>query len=306
MNNFISFITVVGIIHFATAYSPIIDGATADVRIKVVDDMGENVPNAAISVTFYTAPEKVDIKRGKTDEQGCFSVRGLCIGEVHTWIRKNGYYETKANPIFKTLSDSEVEQQRKWSNGTVDNVIVLKKKRNPINLAFKFWEYKKFPATNEVLKLDLEMLDWCPPYGKGRHDDLHMIFNGWRNPEDWYDFYEHLTISFPNSVDGFCRRTVNRTSGFCYDYAASTNEVYKKQLDFRFARVKNSVTNRLCLAKDEYLIYRIRTRTNEYGQVIHANYGRIGEGISQQIGLSIRSWFNVNNNDTNLEDARSW
>ena len=179
---------VIGIVHFAAAYSPIIDGAMADVRLKVVDDLGEVVPDATISVTFYTAPEKVDVKRGKTDAEGCFSAKGRCIGEAHTWIRKDGYYETKADPKFRILSDKEAEQRRKWSNGTVDTVVVLKKKRHPVGLAFKFWEYRKFPATNEVLKLDLEMLDWCPPYGRGRNDDLHMVFDGWRNPKDWYDY----------------------------------------------------------------------------------------------------------------------
>ena len=95
----------------------------------------------------------------------------------------------------------------------------MKKKRNPVGLAFKFWEYRKFPATNEVVKLDLEMLDWGPPYGRGRHDDLHMVFDGWCNPKDWYDFHEHLSIVFPNCVDGFYRRTADTTSGFRYDYA---------------------------------------------------------------------------------------
>ena len=66
----------IGIVHFAAAYSPIIDGAMADVRIKVVDDMGEAVPEATISVTFYTAPEKVDVGRGTTDAQGYFSAKG--------------------------------------------------------------------------------------------------------------------------------------------------------------------------------------------------------------------------------------
>ena len=88
----------IGSAHFAAAYSPIIDGATADVRIKVVDDLGEAVPDATISVTFYTAPEKVDVKRGTTDAQGCFSAKGRCIGEAYAWIRKDGYYNTKISP----------------------------------------------------------------------------------------------------------------------------------------------------------------------------------------------------------------
>lgn len=298
--------SVIGITHFAAAYNPIIDGAMADVKIKVIDDLGEAVPDATISVTFYTAPEEVEVKRGKTDAQGSFFARGLCIGEAYTWIRKEGYYETKVEPKFRVLSDKEVEQYRKWSKETVETVAVLKKKHNPLELAFKFWEYKKFPVTNQVVKLDLEMLEWCPPYGNGCHDDLHMVFDAWHNPKDWYDFYEHLSISFSNCVDGFYSRTADMTSGFPYDYMASTNEVYKKKIEFRFARVMSGVTNRVCLAQDEYLVYRLRTQTNELGQVTHAHYGRIGEGVSQQIGISIRSWFNKKDNDTNLEDARAW
>lgn len=292
--------------HVASAYSPIIDGALADVRIKVVDDMGEVVPGATISVTFYISPEKVDVKRGTTDSEGCFSARGLCIGEAHVWIRKGGYYETKTDPNFIVLPDKEVRRIHKWSEGTVETVVVLKKKRDPATLVFHFLEYKKFPATNEVVKLDLEMLDWCPPHGNGQHDDLHMVFDGWRNPKDWYDFHEHLSITFPNCVDGFYSRKTDVTSDFRYDYIASIDELYKKEFDFRFARVMDGVTNRVCLADDEYLIYRVRTQTNELGQVTHANYGRIGEGVSQHVGLSMRSWFNPKNNDTNLEDAREW
>lgn len=290
----------------AAAYSPIIYGALADVKIKVVDDMGEAVPDATISVTFYTSPQKVVVKRGKTDAEGCFSAKGLCIGEAHAWIRKGGYYETKRDPTFRVLPEKDAERLRKWSEGTVETMATLKKMRDPANLVFHYMEYKKFPATNEVVKLDLEMLDWCPPYGKGLHDDMHLVFDGWRNPKDWYDFHEHLSVSFPNCVDGFYRRTADVTSGFRYGYSASTNEVYRKEFDFRFARVMNGVTNRVCLANDEYLVYRVRTQTNECGQVIHANYGRIGEGVSQQIGLSMRSRFNSKDNDTNLENPRVW
>lgn len=119
MKKLICLVVAIGLAGFADAYSPIIDGALADVRIKVVDDRGEAVPDATISVTFYTAPEKVNVKRGKTDAQGCFSAKGRCIGEAYTWIRKDGYYETKAAPKFRILSDKEAEQHRKWSDGTI-------------------------------------------------------------------------------------------------------------------------------------------------------------------------------------------
>ncbi len=288
------------------AYSPIVDGALADVRIKVVDDMGESVSNAAVSVTFYVAPEKVDVRRGVTDDGGGFSANGRCIGEAYAWIRKDGYYDTKIVPEFRKLPYEGVKRTRRWSDATVEIVAALKKKRNPIALGFHYCEYRKFPATNEIVKLDLETLEWCPPYGNGRHDDVHMMFDASRNSRDWYDFHEHLSIAFPNCLDGFYLRNADKTSAFRYDYCADTNSVFMKREWLRFARTKCCVTNRVEFPKDSYLVYRVRTQTNSLGQITRAHYGRIGENMSQLIGLRMRSWFNPNANNANLEDAREW
>lgn len=113
MKMLVCLLATVGFANFAVAYSPIIDGAMSDIKVFVVDDMGEAVPDATISVTFYTAPEKVDVKRGKTDAQGCFSAKGLCIGEAYAWIRKDGYYETKIAPDFRKLSVEEATKRHR-------------------------------------------------------------------------------------------------------------------------------------------------------------------------------------------------
>ena len=60
------------------------------------------------------------------------------------------------------------------------------------------------------------------------------------------------------------------------------------------------------LPDDEYLVFRTRTATNQLGQVMSANYGRIGEKPNLAIGLSMKAWFNPKANDANLEDARVW
>ena len=299
---------VVGIAHFAAAYSPIIDGAVADVRIKVVDDLGEAVPDATISVTFYTAPEKVDVKRGKTDAQGYFSAKGRCIGEAHTWIRKDGYYETKADPKFRILSDKEAEQQRKWSNGTVETVAVLKKKRNPIGLNFSHKQYWAFPVTNEVFFLDLESCEWCPPYGKGKYKDLSLLYEAIEHPEDGWGatYWNKLTLSMPNVVDGFYSMKAEPSSQFLYAYHANTNAVFSKSLVLERERKNDHMIKKVLPAENEYFIFRTRTATNYLGQVTSANYGRIGEKLNLAIGLSMKSWFNPKPNDTNLEDARAW
>ena len=289
----------------AFAYSPIIDGALADVRIKVIDDMGEAVPDATISVTFYTAPEKVDVKRGKTDADGCFSAKGKCIGEAHVWIRKDGYYETKTAPAFRVLPDKDAERLRKWSNGTVETTATLKKKRNPVTTSFHAVDYLyPIPATNEIVRLDLETFKWCPPYGDGKHDDLHMLYEVWQDQGNWLSFHKKLTITAPNCVDGFYRRKVDATSGFRYEYSAATNEIYEKTIVYNVDRRGGKPDVVELPREDEFFTFRMRTVTNEVGEVVQANYGRIGERSGHMFGLRMKTWFNTKPNDTNLEDAR--
>lgn len=289
----------------AFAYSPIIDGALADVRIKVIDDMGEAVPDATISVTFYTAPEKVDVKRGKTDADGCFSAKGKCIGEAHVWIRKDGYYETKTAPAFRVLPDKDAERLRKWSNGTVETKATLKKKRNPVTTSFHAVDYLyPIPATNEIVRLDLETFKWCPPYGDGKHDDLHMLYEVWQDQGNWLSFHKKLTITAPNCVDGFYRRKVDATSGFRYEYSAATNEIYEKTIVYNVDRRGGKPDVVELPREDESFTFRMRTVTNEVGEVVQANYGRIGERSGHMFGLRMKTWFNTKPNDTNLEDAR--
>ncbi len=302
-----SSLVVVCVTHLAVAYSPIIDGALADVRIKVVDDVGEAVSNASVSVTFYTAPEKVDIKRGTSDVQGCFSARGMCIGEAHAWIRKDGHYDTKVDPIFQTLPNGEVQSSRKWSEGEVQTVVTLKRKRRPVALLLSRRQYWPFPATNEVFAIDLETLQWCPPYGKGRHADLELFYEAVEHPEEGWgvSYWNRLTLNMPNAVDGFYAAKMDSFSKFPYAYRADTNAVFSKSLVLEIERKNDRMVKVDLLPEDEYLVFRTRTSTNGLGQVTHANYGRIGENLNLAIGLSMKSWFNPTVNDTNLEDARA-
>ena len=104
-------------------------------------------------------------------------------------------------------------------------------------------------------------------------------------------------------MDGFYRRKIDATSAFPYDYVAQTNRIFEKTLALRFARERAGITNRVELAANEYLIYRVRTQTNEQGVVTSAHYGRIGERMRHLLRLTLDAWFNPTANDTNLEDA---
>lgn len=295
---------VLAMANAAFAYSPIIDGALADVRIKVVDDMGEVVPDAKVAVVIYTTPNKADTKRGETDSDGCFSTKGRSYGEVEVYASKDGYYDTHTTAAFKNLPDKEVEKRHRWSDGTVETRIVLKKKRNSVETAFHLVDYATIPATNEVVCLDLETFKWCPPFGDGKHDDLHLFYEVWRNPSSWFSFQKKLTITAPNCVDGFYRRKVDMASKFRYDYSAQTNETYEKTIVYNVDRRGGKPDVVEVPSDDEYFTFRMRTVTNDVGEVVQAHYGRIGERSDHMFGLRMKTWFNTKPNDTNLEDAR--
>ena len=286
------------------AYSPIIDGAAVDLKIRVVDDMGAPVPGAKMAVVIYTTPDKADTKRGETDADGCFAAKGRSYGEVEVWASKKGYYDTKSPVAFKNLPNDEVERCRKWSDGAVETKITLKKVRNPVATAFHLVDYANIPATNEVVCLDLETFKWCPPHGNGKHDDLHLFYEVWNNPTNWFSYLRKLTITAPNCVDGFYRRKVDEFSRFRYDYSASTNETYLKEFRHVVDRRSGKFDELSHPSDDVYFIFRMRTATNEVGEVVRANYGRIGEKSDHMFGLRMKAWFNPNENDTNLEDAR--
>ena len=300
--------SAIGIVHSAAAYSPIIDGAIADVRIKVVDDMGEVVPDATISVTFYTASEKVDVKRGKTDAQGCFSAKGRCIGEAHAWIRKVGYYDTKIAPAFQKLSNDEVAKRRRWADEIVQTDVILKKRRNPAKLILKGGTFQelKYPATNVVMGLDLQRFDWCPPYGQGKYDDLQIKYDFWRSPTNWFQVYLHLDITMTNCLDGVYLAPTDDFSTMNRCYGADTNAVYLKALEYVYDRKTGNVERDVEMPRDKYMVFRTRTKVNDKGELISANYGLIFEKSEYGIKLNMRTAFNPKPNDTNLECEGGW
>lgn len=290
-------------VHFSLAYSPIVDGALANVGIMVVDDIGEPVSNASVSVTFYTTSETVDVRRGKTDENGYFSANGRCIGEVYALIRKDGHYETKIAPAFRTLSDSDAARRHRWSDDVVKTTARLKRKRNAVDMKFFRRQYWPFPVTNQVFLLDLEKGQWCPPYGNGRHGDISLLYEAVEHPEEGWavSYWNRLTLAMPNAVDGFYRLKNESFSKFAYAYEADTNAVYSKSIILEIERKNDRMVKVEIPRDDEYFIFRVRTETNELGRVTRANYGRIGEKLHLAMGLSIKAWFNPAPNDTNLE-----
>ena len=89
-----------------------------------------------------------------------------------------------------------------------------------------------------------------------------------------------------------------------YSYTAYPEKKYEKKISLSFSRTEQKITQNTRLSDNEYLVFRVRTQTNETGKVISANYGIIEEKIKFITGFSIGAKFNPRENDVNLEDER--
>ena len=286
-------------------YNPYYNNALADVRLRLVDDEGTPVRGATVTAAFYISDTRTTGLTKETGADGIVEAKYPCNGEFKVWARKDGYYDTVLKTTaFITLTEQEATRTQRWSNGTVDIQVVLKKKRKPVKTIHHDVNFAPIPATNEVVCLDLETFKWCPPYGNGKHRDLHLLYESWQNPTNWLSYYRKLTITTPNCVDGFTVGKADSFSRFGYAYRADTNATYRPLFVMELDRRSGHITKNVKPKDDEYLIYRVRTQTNELGRVTAANYGRIGEKPSHMFGLRMRSWFNPTPNDTNLEDSR--
>ena len=252
------------------SYDPYINGATADVLIKVVDDGATPVPGASVHVSLATGPAEGTTSDGITDEAGAFRVKGRTTGSVWIAVEKDGYYKSRVHPDIRELPDDVARRTRKWSDGAKAVTVVLRKIRSPRSLVRKGGIYSdvKYPQGAGVKGFDLVEFDWCAPYGKGKYDDLQFRTEFWRSSEDWFKYYEKVTITMTNSVDGMYFADVNAGSAYRYGYSANTNSLYQREIVFELDRRTGVTTRNIGLPSGKYIIFRTRTRIDENGCLV--------------------------------------
>ena len=283
---------------------------TAHVEVSIVDDGGSPVPGADVSVYFgFFDRNRASTTRGSTDKTGLFRVSGKTdMGMVFVSAGKTGHYGVRFEKYVQDFPDVAGEYEKAWKRGTwsaepIRLDVVLKRVLEPKRLTLHSVDPKPFPVVGKPFSLDLETLEWCPPYGQGKHADATMVFESWKDPEHRLSFMRKLTVSMPNAADGFYVAKLDSRSDFPYAYRADTNAVYRKEGVLLLDRREDRIVEQRFPADDEYLIFRTRTETNSEGRVTSAHYGRVGEKPSHMFGLKAAVWFNPDENDTNLEDG---
>ncbi len=193
----------------------------------------------------------------------------------------------------------------KWQPYGAEEKIVLRKILNPVVLLSKGGSFD-IPTTNKWISFDVFKMDWVHPYGNGDIDDIQLMFE-WDGLFQNRSMFQNLKLKFPNSVDGAYVLPKQPYSSFQYAYCAQTNANYRKGFEYSMRREDAKyIVNKLDDSLE--MVFRLRSVTNEYGEVVSCHYGQFrsvdfGGGVAKGEFYLYRD-LNPTPNDTNLEPKR--
>ena len=285
------------------------DGAVGKYVYRVVDDEGVPVSNAAAHVWFksYGRPQDKADWIIETDTNGMFAAEHRFNEKFSVGIDKEGYYHTHDEVNYFGMA-SPIVVDGKWQPYGETRTVVLKKIKNPIRLRDPGARYRhKYPESGEWAGFDLVRGDWVSPLGNGECTDVMIRYVREPKPDG---YFKSLDISFTNRPYAGAY-TMNKDSFSEMDsvYEANTNGEYIVNLRYEFERTArgNHVISEL--GSGHYLVFRIRTETDDDGNLVSAHYGRIMGPLQylEKGGMVLGPvYYNPIPNDANLEDAETY
>ena len=292
----------------ADGESALRSGAFGRYVYRVVDDGGIPVSNASAHVWFrsYGRPQDKADWVVQTDTNGMFAAEHSFNEQFSVGIDKEGYYHTHVEINYLSMTELPVKDG-KWRPYGETRTVVLKQIRQPQDmLGVDCPPQRKIRIYDEWLGVDLAKGDFVPPVGNGCEPDMLVRFH--LAGEMPYDWSIRMDVSFTNSpYAGAYRLKMDNWSDMKSVYQADTNATYLSELSFRYAREKGKRTpNMEKLGKDEYLVFRTRTKVDGGGKLLSARYGKLyGPWHFEDAGgFRIHKVFlNRNDNDVNLEDT---
>ena len=284
-------------------------GADAKIIYRVVDDEGIPVEGAAAHIWFRTTHPKlvIDDWTVNTDSNGMFIAEHRTNDRLSCRIYKDGYYHTFDRVTFSDPRAYPLATGGKWQPYGNTKTVVLKKIRNPEKLVC--WNKTKkhvIPSYDTWLAFDLERCQFIAPYGEGCDSDVLLRFT--LNNPSRKGYHMKMEVSFTNMpYAGAYQMKKDDFSDFKNVYHAGTNANYLQAFVYSFDRNPQKRPIVVELGEDEYLVFRTRTKVDEKGRLISANYGVL-YGQWQFVGPGGMKVpflvFNPTPNDTNLEPKR--
>lgn len=291
----------------ADAESAIRNGAIGKYIYRVVDDEGTPVGNASAHVWFssYGRPQDNANWVVKTDTNGMFSAEHRFNEAFNVGISKEGYYKTSDEINYLAMMALPVKDG-KWQPYGETRTVVLKRILHPHEmLGPKRTPQRKRSIYDKWLDFDLEKGDFLPPVGNGSCSDMLVRFRlKGQMPEDWS---VAMDVSFTNHPHaGAYRLKKDAWSDMKSAYCADTNAVYSPGFSFAYHHEKGVYPFSEKLGKDEYMVFRTRTKVDREGRLISARYGKLyGPWDFEDAGGSriYKVFLNARDNDVNLEDT---
>lgn len=254
------------------------------VTFRAVDEDGKPIPSADINVGIDSLlhADGHNNHKGKTNEEGLFTVESRGRGCTDVVIEKDGYYPSR--PEVKWDGDlnpgGEVMHEnggfRPW-NPTVD--VVLRKIGRPIPM--RVWRGNtdgahRAPDVGQEFGFDLFEKDWVKPHGKGKKADLLIKFES--EFKDQNDYKISSSIRFTNPDDGLAPvpQLVSEESLLKYPREAPLDGYAVKEL--AIGKSSSGQVARIFAEQKEPIGYLLRFRSmkdKQTGKIVSAHYGKI-------------------------------
>lgn len=278
--------------------------------IIVRDDMGMPAVNIEIEGGFRDVSNagSRDRFKGVTDTNGVLIAKGKALVGVGVRATGAGYYQTV------TSAPIDRQQALTMEHWNVTVPVVLKRMRNPIPMYVAAVENRHIAAVvgvgkynlGKTVSYDFLRRDFLPPEGQGLLGDIEfkwaMAIYSTNKVGRAIDYDTRCEIRMTNGMDGLCR---GKPDG---DFSGGEGSAYIAAYEAPMDGYTNAVVyydhvrGRKAESNDDrhYLYYfRIRTQTNEFGQVTNALYGK----IHGQINGHFSYYLNPTPNDRNVEFA---
>ena len=290
----------------------LVSGAKAKVVFEVRDENHKPVERAYLCGCFRLERGGASGAEfeGLTDKDGLFTVEGKTQGKVCYQVLKKGYYGVMDYEFDLSLAIDESAQDGliasgRWQPYGQKKKVLLKRILNPSLGNFKRMPYKDIPAYDRWIGVDLEVFDWLPPYGKGVCEDALLRFTTSGKWHAGKPFSASMEMSFTNQPFAGVYIRKKECSQLKSCHLADTNDMFlTRVLKYERLRNESGTVKNECFTEDEYLVFRTRTRIDEKGRLLSANYGKIYGSIGYVEAFGAESvLFNSKLNDPNLEES---
>ncbi len=286
---------------------------TASFIVRTVDEEGRPVSNAVVEIGFNQGYgpgmiHEFEKLSATTDTNGLCTLAGKCDGTLGGNVHKSGYYRSLLNNI--SITNSTLSH---WLPIDKEYKVILRPILNPIPMYAKRTNLR-IPVSGDSLGYDLEKGDWLLPYGNGSTADflfrVQCVWSGEESPygEKYYDATVDLTFS--NEDDGIIEFADSQpaSEGSIFRLPRFAPEVgYASHWSLQqFMNAEGSHYQTDSQREPLNYFIRVRTKKDETGKIIAANYGKIRKPLQlvvtpENTWVSMAYYFNPTPNDRNME-----